>query len=354
MKALRLFGSLAGILFLTSAQIEGCRDRYGGGSALPAFAPVITASIPANGATGVPTTASVTVVFSTAMDPTTITPANIVLQETLSGTGVTSVISYLAATTSVRITPVVPLPGTTSYTLTLTTGIKGTQSIPLDSAFLTTFTTGSLPDTTPPVFGGATAAAPVNSVSIGVFWTTAADDFDPPSSLTYSLYVSTVPGGQDFAAPSVMTQPGATSGLVSGLLSGTQYFIVARATDSSANEESNIVEVSAVPQTPKSWLNDVWNPILAVHCQTCHTSGSGAFTFTMTNSTVAYQNMVNVPAVACAPLLRVNPFVSAGSVLYLKVNGITCGLQMPLGLPPLSVADQNTLRDWIDEGALNN
>ena len=35
-------------------------------------------------------------------------------------------------------------------------------------------------------------------------------------------------------------------------------------------------------------------------------------------------------SVTCSPLLRVEPLVNSNSVLYLKVNGWSCGNRMPL------------------------
>ena len=44
------------------------------------------------------------------------------------------------------------------------------------------------------------------------------------------------------------------------------------------------------------------------------------------------------------------------SFVYLKISQTTppCGVRMPFGLPPLSVANQMTIFDWIQQGALDN
>jgi mono/diheme cytochrome c family protein len=77
-------------------------------------------------------------------------------------------------------------------------------------------------------------------------------------------------------------------------------------------------------------------PILENNCAACHTTGgAGAALLTMFNS--------------------------GGAVDYTAVSGAIDTIlskvttnQMPQGGPPLSEAEKETLRTWMDEGALNN
>lgn len=92
----------------------------------------------------------------------------------------------------------------------------------------------------------------------------------------------------------------------------------------------------------------------AYGCVGCH-GGSGNLFLTAGQS---YTNLVNVDQQAsssCAGKKRVLPGNANESVLYLRVSGSTCGDRMPKGAPnPISLTDRNLIRDWINQGALNN
>ena len=70
----------------------------------------------------------------------------------------------------------------------------------------------------------------------------------------------------------------------------------------------------------------------------------------------SYDAIVNQPSVQDASWTRVVPGDSAKSLLYLKVssNNPPVGVRMPRFTPPLSGTDIGLIRDWIDQGALNN
>ena len=95
-------------------------------------------------------------------------------------------------------------------------------------------------------------------------------------------------------------------------------------------------------------------PIFTNNCVSrgCHPGGGAPFPLAQGQS---YGNLVNAPATfsPCA-VLRVKPFSADSSVLYRRVSGTSCGNQMPLGFPSLSPSDQNLIRSWINQGALNN
>lgn len=340
------------LALLTFALLPACGGGGGGGGAPPA-GPQVQSTVPPANATGVSVSANLLVTFTADMDPATVTNTTIVLTPSGSGTPVATVVTYDGPTRTAQLDPSADLAGTTSYVLTVTTGVKDAAGVALAADVAVPFTTGAAPDTTPPTFAGATGAAAENANAITVQWSSATDNVDPSGSLRYDLYWSTTTGGQNFATPGATTAPGATSHTITGLNASTAYFVVVRARDSSNNRDANTAEVSATTPAPRSWLNNVWTPILDVHCRSCHTTGAGSMTLVMSSPGVAYGNLVNVNAVAC-PMKRVEPFSSAMSALYKKVSGTECGTQMPFGLPPLSAADQETIKDWIDEGAPNN
>ncbi len=87
----------------------------------------------------------------------------------------------------------------------------------------------TLPDSTPPIFGGATGAMALSDTMIEVSWAAATDDSDPASAIVYNLYMALVSGGQNFAVPTNTSAPGATMHIIGGLLPFTDYFVVVRA-----------------------------------------------------------------------------------------------------------------------------
>lgn len=82
----------------------------------------------------------------------------------------------------------------------------------------------------------------------------------------------------------------------------------------------------------------------------CHPGGGAPMSLAVGQS---YRAMVNVPS-AYTGFARVTPGNSNQSALYLKVAGGTLGARMPLGGQSLARAAIDSLRAWIDRGALNN
>lgn len=128
-------------------------------------APTFTIS-PTNGATGVAVTSTVAVTFDTAMDSTTITTS------TFSITGVSLFdVSYSSGTKTATLTPTYGLSYATSYTVTLTTGIKSSGGIAI-AASTTTFTTADVPTPSISIFtdgGDATIASSGTNINPSYF-----------------------------------------------------------------------------------------------------------------------------------------------------------------------------------------
>jgi hypothetical protein len=71
----------------------------------------------------------------------------------------------------------------------------------------------------------------------------------------------------------------------------------------------------------------------------------------------AYASIVNVPSVFDATQTLVVPSDADASALFGKLTEFPPPVgrsRMPLGTGPLSSADLGLLRDWINQGALNN
>jgi hypothetical protein len=102
-------------------------------------APTVSSTNPANGATGV---AIITATFSEAMQASTISTSTFAV----SGPGVTPVVgtvSYNASTYITTFTPTSALTASTSYTATVTTGVKDAAGNALASNHVWTFTTAA-------------------------------------------------------------------------------------------------------------------------------------------------------------------------------------------------------------------
>jgi hypothetical protein len=124
--------------------------------------PTIVSRTPPNGTTNVATNTTVTVTFSEAMDATTINTTTITLKPTASGTNVTATVvcNTPAPCTTATLTPSAPLLNNTSYTVTVTTGVKDVAGNALAAQSTSTFTT--VADTTPPTI---TATSPTNGAT---------------------------------------------------------------------------------------------------------------------------------------------------------------------------------------------
>ena len=111
--------------------------------------PTVTRQNPANGATGIATTTSVTATFNTALDPTSLTSSTFTLQA--GSSIVPAAVSYNGDTATATLTPNSFLANSTSYEATLFGGamdprIKDVAGNPLASKVSWTFTTAAAND----------------------------------------------------------------------------------------------------------------------------------------------------------------------------------------------------------------
>lgn len=93
---------------------------------------------------------------------------------------------------------------------------------------------------------------------------------------------------------------------------------------------------------------NIFTPI----CEHCH-SGATAPAGLRLDAANSYALLVGVASVEDATYLRVQPHDPNNSYLIKKLEGTAAvGERMPAGLPPLSSADINVIRQWITDGAL--
>jgi hypothetical protein len=153
------------IFILSVFLITGC----GGGETghwLPpdTTAPMVTAVVPLNNATGVATNTKITATFSEDMDPLTINGTTFtVVNTTLGGTAVAGNVTYAVASRTATFTPTTPatLPFSTRFTAMITTGAKDLAGNALASNFIWSFRTGVIPSITRP---RVTLTAPVTTI----------------------------------------------------------------------------------------------------------------------------------------------------------------------------------------------
>lgn len=117
-------------------------------------APEIVSTVPANGATDVPLNQAVSVTFSEAMNPLTLT--NATFQLTQAGVAVPATITYDPVNFIATLTPTAPLTAATAYIATVTSGASSLSGVPLGTTGAPNpwdFTTGAAVVPPPLVLG---------------------------------------------------------------------------------------------------------------------------------------------------------------------------------------------------------
>jgi len=109
--------------------------------------PTVSATVPLDAATGVALNATVTAIFSVAMEPTTILATSFTL---VGPAAVTGTVTYDAPSKTATFTPSANLAANTVYTATITTAVKDLAGFALAADKVWNFTTGAAADTTPP------------------------------------------------------------------------------------------------------------------------------------------------------------------------------------------------------------
>jgi hypothetical protein len=222
---------------------------------------------------------------------------------------------------------------------------------------------GPPPDEMPPVFVGAKAAFADGAYSFHVTWDAATDDRTAAGGINYRLYVNTQSTNFNFQMPQ-STITGATIGAIGALAAASTYYVVARAFDAAGNESGYVkpVRVTTLGDTGQRSLARDLAPILSHTCTdvtSCHGQVTEEQLDLRTPASI-YQSLVGVRANERRELMLVAPGDSGASYIVRKVLGALGprdGERMPLqsaGFPPLTDDQLRILREWIDQGALNN
>ncbi len=206
---------------------------------------------PENGATNVPTTATVSITFNEAMNSATINATTFTVSA--GGAPVPGAIS--SSGTTYTFTPAASLAAGTVYTVTVTTGVTNVAGNPMAANFASTFTTAAAVDTTPPV---VSTVSPANGVA------------NVPTTSTVSVTFNEAMNSATINATSFTVSAGGT--LVAGAISpsGTTYTFTPAA---------NLAAGTVYTVTVTTGVTDVaGNPMAANFTSTFTTAAAGPVT----------------------------------------------------------------------------
>src|SRR6185503_6693229 len=182
--------NLAGIALTTSA-IDFIWS-FTTGATPDTTVPIVSFTVPANTATGVPISQKIAATFSEAMDPLTTTTATFTLKQ--GTTPVVGTVTYAGVTATFN--PSSALAPSTTYTATITTGTMDLAGNALAITFVWSFTTGATLDTTAPTVSFTVPANAATGVAISQkIAATFTEAMDPltTTTVTFALKRGTTP-----------------------------------------------------------------------------------------------------------------------------------------------------------------
>ncbi len=195
--------------FLLTGLIAGC-----GREQIPVSSPAVITTVPANGASGVPTSQVIAATFNKAMNSSTINTSTF----TLTGPGeapVTGTVMYSGTTAT--FTPIVSLASSTLYTATITTGATDTLGNVLANNFVWSFTTRApTVVSTVPVIGAT--GVPVSTLVSATF-----SEAMNPATINAATFTLTGPGGTPVAGAVSFAGTTATFAPTTVLATSTLY-----------------------------------------------------------------------------------------------------------------------------------
>ena len=194
----RLFESRTALLFaLLPVLLAGCSgsslDPILGTPSI-SVAPLVTATSPIAGTTGVAANSTVTATFSKSMAPATLTATSFTL-ECPAGTPIAAAVAYVDATKTATLTPSIPLPPNTLCVATVTTAAQDSTGLALTGNFVWSFMTAPLGSTTrPTVILTAPAAGAIAVANNTAVAATFSKDMNPTtiSATSFTLVNTTL------------------------------------------------------------------------------------------------------------------------------------------------------------------
>jgi len=216
-------------------------------------------------------------------------------------------------------------------------------------------------NSTPPMVTQAANVSQAGSTRLSLSWAAAIDDNTASNALTYHIYVAEVSGGQNFTVPHATTAAGAISYILTGLTPETDYYVVVRAEDNAANEDSNTLESLLVTTAAVVTLSGDVQLIFTDNCATsgCHQTLSPSVNPDLSSGN-AQAALVNVASIVCSDKrILITASDPGNSYLVHKVKGTplcptTSRMPIRNGNAPLSDSDILLIQNWVWDGALNN
>jgi hypothetical protein len=259
-------------------------------SALDTAPPTVISTSPANSATGVPITSVIIITFSETIDPSTFNSTTFTLRN--NGNNVAGIITVDGAV--VTFTPSSALSYSTTYTGTITAGVGDLAGNAMAADYIWSFTTGAVPDTTPPT---------VTAVSPGI----GATDVPITSTLTATF-------SEAMNASTINTSTFTLSG--SGPVSGAVTYAGTTAT---FTPSSNLAYDTTYTATITTGVGDLAGNAMAADYPWSFTTGAPpALTILPSSTTVA---------------ALTNPDGNVSDDLTVTISG---------GTPPYNVTSDNT------------
>jgi len=170
-----------------------------------------------------------------------------------------------------------------------------------------------------------------------------------PYSQTLAATGGTAPYSWNVSAGAL---PAGLSLSAAGVISGTPTAVAnsgftVRVTDSAspAATATRELSINVTAAAAVSFATQI-QPIFTANCVTCHRPGGIAAFMDLTAGYAYASLMQSTPP-------RVVAGSSSNGTLYGRITG-SLQPQMPLGAAPLSSGNQNLIKNWIDQGALNN
>jgi len=253
------------------------------GAAPDTTPPTVTAVSPGIGATDVPITSTLTATFSEAMNASTINTSTF----TLSGSSpVSGTVSY--AGTTATFTPSSPLAYNTTYTATITTGVKDLAGNAMAENYTWSFTTRAAFSISPSTVSVAALTNPDGLATDNVTFTISGSGGTPPYNVVSSNTV-------------LIASPGAVAGNVF-----TVDPDITAATCAGGVVTLTVTDSGSPPQTITATVNvqrslPSFSPVRSI-CENDNTCAAGTETLTLTLSGVAPLNITSaIPSVIPSP-----------------------------------------------------
>ncbi|HEX2721939.1 MAG TPA: Ig-like domain-containing protein [Gemmatimonadaceae bacterium] len=157
--------------------------------------PSVTGITPLAGQTNVPTNTAIVITFSEPVDQSTVNTTTLTVRNSNTNAAVAGTFTFNPAGTVATFTPSGPLSNSTSYTVTVTTGVKDLASNPLTAQVVSTFTTVPAPDTTRPTILSRTPTDSAVNVALNANATVTFSEPMDSATINSSNILLTPPGG---------------------------------------------------------------------------------------------------------------------------------------------------------------